>query len=75
MIGNSRWAVQLIRHVDETRWWHRHILRRRTRPIVVASQVPVGFDFTRSLNRPDSHLRVTIEGADALEFLDMMRAS
>jgi hypothetical protein len=69
----SQWAIQLVRWEPETRWFKRHILRRKTRRVLIASQVPVDFQFSRSLNGPDTRLSCTVEGRDALELYEMYR--
>jgi hypothetical protein len=72
MIG-AEWAIQLVRFTPEPSWFRRHVMRRKMRRVIVASQVPVNFQFSRSLNEPDSRLSCTVEGRDAFELLERMR--
>lgn len=73
MIG-AEYVIQLIRYEPETRWFRRHVLRRATRRVLIASQVPTDFSFSRSLNAPDSRLVCTVEGADAVDLYARMKA-
>jgi hypothetical protein len=55
----SRWYVKVYRHSvqPETRWFHRHVLRRKTRNVeeLVSSLIPLPgeVEFQRKLGRPD----------------------
>jgi hypothetical protein len=64
------WLLQLVRVEKETRWFRRHLLRRRSRTVLIAAQVPTDFAFTRSLGGPDA-LSCTVTGRDALELLEL----
>ena len=64
------YSVRLYKIAPETRRFHRLILRRKTRLLLIFHGCPTGFSWERSINMPS---RLSITAEDPITFLSSRR--